>query len=305
MSDKTLGKLKKRVLETLGEYIADSDGVVICDGDRELLLSRIPDAASACLRRMYESLDIGRKRNLGLIYRKNCIYYHPAKIKGDESVEFECGIGSLGIYFRYFGSGKVSLCYENEDAVADIECEGDGTAREMKYTVNVIRAGKIRFFTRENITVSGFTVYADADLFPTDALCENTEDSFALPSDFGSLISAECEFGEVDAKLIRTENNIGFAPGFLLRGAEQMAIEYKKCPELITDESPDTLCFEIQPLAFDALVYLTSAELCREGEADIYTRLVYKYNDISHALMRRYERGRRNVFYRQKRLKRW
>ncbi len=304
MSDKTLGKLKKRVLETLGEYIADSDGVVICDGDRELLLSRIPDAVSACLHRMYESLDVGRKRSTGLIYRKSCIYYHPAKIKGDEGVEFECG-GYIGIYFKYFGSGEVSLYSEGGSVLESIVCEGDGTAREMKYAVNVTEPGKIRVVTVGSITVNGFTVYADADTFPTDALCENNEDSFALPSDFESLISAECEFGEVDAKLVRTEKNIGFAPGFLLRGADFVAIEYKKCPELVTDGSPDTLGFEMPSLAFDALVYLTCAELCREGEADIYTRLVYKYNDISQALMRRYEKGRRNGFYRQRRLKRW
>ncbi len=305
MSDKTLGKLKKRVLETLGEYIDVSDGVVICDGDRELLLSRIPDAVSACLHRMYESLDIGRKRSAGLVYRKNCIYYHPAKTAAGESMEFESGSGYIGIYFRYFGSGTVNLYSESADIVQSLICEGDGTEREMRCTVNVTESGKIRVAAEGNITVNGFTAYADADKFPTDALCENSEDSFALPSDFGRLISAECEFGEVDARLVRTYKNVGFAPGFLLRGAFLVEFEYKKCPELITDGSPDTLCFEMPPLAFDALVYLTAAELCREGEADIYTRLIYKYNDLSQALMRRYEKGRRNSFYRQKRLKRW
>lgn len=304
MSDKTLGTLKTRVLEALGEYSAQSDEVVICDSDRDLLMSRIPSAASAALRRMYESLDVGRKKSVQGIFQKKTIAYCPSSVGSDSEFEFVTSVKNIGLYFSYVGSGTVFF-YSDNNPVLAIDCEGGTDMREMKFFANLEQTGRILVKPKDNLYIMDFSVYENDGCVPKEALCSNTRDSFSLPEDFDRLVSAQCEFGEIDKSLISTNGGYGFAPGFACRGAKLISLEYKRTPREITPVTSDDFVFEISSFAFDAFVYLTASELCREKEADIYTRLVYKYNDLSSALLRDYEKGRRNGFYKNKRMRRW
>ena len=303
MSYKTLAKLRERVFDTLGAYIAAEDETVICDGDRELLQKRLPDALNGALCRMYESLDVGRKTSLRKLYKRQVVAKPDIKNIYDGCV-FNTDRTDIGFYFSFFGEGSIVVaCGENEPVT--IALEGDGGFSEYRTFVNLDAAGEVRLTASGTIDMKEIVVYSDDGLLPVQALTSDSEECFMLPDDFGSFVSAECEFGRIDTSLVRTLEGYGYVPAFACRGAELVKTEYKALPVCITPETDDGFVFELSSLAFEALVCLTAAELCRDREAETYTRLVYKYNDLANALTRRYENGRRNGFYISAGLRRW
>ena len=87
MSDITFGRLKKRILDTLGEYSPDSSAVYVADTARDTLISKMPDVISGAIVRMYESLPIGIKEADIRLYRQRKLF-ESFTLKDEKKVSF-------------------------------------------------------------------------------------------------------------------------------------------------------------------------------------------------------------------------
>ncbi len=122
---------------------------------------------------------------------------------------------------------------------------------------------------------------------------------FSLPGDFGKLV---CVITRNGTKLgygdVSVCGAIGFIDGSICGDGEKVTVVYKKCVPNIDDSTDDSFEFDLEPLAFEALVCLASAELCREEDSALYARLIYKYKDLCEGFYQ-IESGarRRNGFF--------
>ena len=82
--------------------------------------------------------------------------------------------------------------------------------------------------------------------------------------------------------------------------------DHKQLAPVIDENTEDTFVFDFSQIVFEALVCLAASELCREEDANIYTRLLYKYNDLYEGLCSKTLSGSsRNTFYRQPSRRGW
>lgn len=66
----------------------------------------------------------------------------------------------------------------------------------------------------------------------------------------------------------------------------------------IDEYTSDNTDMELSGVAFEALVCLAASKLCSEKEAELYTRLLYKYRDLCEGLYGKTPSAKeRNGFY--------
>ena len=88
-------------------------------------------------------------------------------------------------------------------------------------------------------------------------------------------------------------------PSWFCHGADSVLILYKKFPPEINEQTDDDFVIELSPIAFEALTYLCASELCRQGDSELYSKLIYKYRDLCEAFFSYGENAKsRNGFFR-------
>ena len=104
--------------------------------------------------------------------------------------------------------------------------------------------------------------------------------AFSLPSDFGKLIYIILPDGRrVKGDDVVTVGGFGFVdPRFCNDGEKVVAVYRRGVPD--TEGKTDDFELELSPLAVEALVCLAASELCRDEDASLYARLIYKYKDL-------------------------
>lgn len=130
--------------------------------------------------------------------------------------------------------------------------------------------------------------------------------AFSLPQDFERFICVEIGGKKTDLSGICTKDGFAFINTNELSGERTVFAEYKKLAPVIDENTADTFVFDFSQIVFEALVCLAASELCREEDANIYTRLLYKYNDLYEGLCSKTLSGSsRNTFYRQPSRRGW
>lgn len=306
--DTTFGNLKKRVFDILYEYTSSTDTVYADEGDKLLITSKIPDAVNSSLARIYEGLPVGRAKACQRISRPDTVFCHEGLHFSKESfTQFYTDCADVGLYFRFFGSGSVTFSYEGGNTVAEISCDGGESVSVMKTTLSLGKSGTYRVAVTGNLEISDFTVYENDGTLKAGSLCGKDKAGFELPEGFGRILRAFCGEKEINADTIVISDGFGFINTYDCTGYGSIDIEYQKKADIISSDTSDSFTFDLEPLAFEALVCLTGCEVCREQDAAKHTRLMYKYNDLCEGLrnISGDKKANRNTFYKAGTRMRW
>ena len=157
---------------------------------------------------------------------------------------------------------------------------------------NVLTASLVRMY--ESLPIS--TCVCFADLYENESEFEGCL-KISLPQDFGKLIKLNVQGVDVTDK-VKSGEAFLYLPECLCQNAEKAVMTYKKTVPEIDESKGDDYTLSLSPLALEALINLAASELCREGDSDAYTRLLYKYNDLVEGFFSANERKvSRNGFY--------
>lgn len=129
---------------------------------------------------------------------------------------------------------------------------------------------------------------------------------FSLPQDFERFIYVEAGGKKLGLSRIYFKDGFAFINKNELSGEKKVFAEYKKLAPIIDENTADTFVFDLSQIAFEALICLSASEICREENANVYTRLLYKYNDLYEGMcaMALPDNGR-NTFYKDSKRRRW
>ncbi len=176
---RNLAYIKKRILDCLDEHDGGGEQLFVTDGNRQMLLGRMPDALTASLVIMYESLPMPT------------FEYMTVAVDDGNGIIFEkpCDFGKL-----------VSV----------------------------------------------------------------------LTKDGERLSASEVEISTEKAKLFSTR----------VKHGDRLTLLYKRAVPRIDGATDDGFEFELEPLAFEALICLAASELCRMEDSALYAKLIYKYRDL-------------------------
>lgn len=294
--NKTLGQLRKRIFDTLDEY-TQTDGVFVTDTNRDILISRMPDAVNSSLIRMYESLAVGTEKCKSKLIRPSILF--EASELGDDGVSVRFDVTDIAVCFDFYGTG--SLVFEKIDGSDSIfvECDGDGICSHKRVFVTLANCGDYTIKTEGSIDVRNLCVYENDGFFAECAIPERGYMSFQLPCDFSHFLKIEEKDTNLDCITVDKTSGFAFVPKGMLCTEKEICMQYKKMCPVITSMTRDDFVFDMSALAFEALVCLCASELCREEESAMYTRLLYKYSDLSEALYKSEysDKYRRNGFF--------
>lgn len=297
--DTTYKNLKKRIFDMLDEYSSDTDTVFVADGDKEHIASRIPDAVNSSLVRMYSSLAVGRKRAVQKANSFVPIAYDKGIPCGDKTTfTFASPAANMGVFFRYFGSGKVSFYNSANKVLGTIDCSGSSTLMPKRVYLSLASSPVYKVGVSGSVKIMDLCVYANDGRTSVSALCDVDEVSFELPDGCDELLEVCGRYGKLDMERVLIEDGFAFVKKSDVGDAESLDVLYTKKADVVSENTADSFVFDLSPLAFEALVCLAASEVCREEDAAKHTRLVYKYKDLCEGL--RGEFGgekKRNTFF--------
>ena len=300
MSNNTFGYIRKRILDALSEYTDDSCFVLTSDTDKASLSGRIPDAVTSSLVRMYESLDMGVAR--GYFDATKFIPVSYIRTVSEKSTQFETDINEAALVFLCSGRGSIIITNEVGE-----ECERivhEGGSEIVRRSLFVTLSGKrYNVYTEGFITVRDFTVYEKKKGVDIMAYAPFGFMSICLPKDFSSFEKIMSDRKEIFPEDIEMSEEYAYIPASFEMSGNLFAVYRKKSP-VISSDTDDEYSFDLSPLAVEALIYLSASELCRENDAQRYTRFIYKYTDLCEAL-RTPSRVKRNTFFTRARRMRW
>ena len=305
MTDKTFGNLKKRILDLLFEYDSDSDTVFVADGDRELISSRIPDAVNTALVRMYESLPFGVGESIQRLFcARDAVYERQMENGDNKELCLSAKNSEKAVFFRYFGKGNVVFTPVGDGREVSIECNGSGSLSEMRKIIFLEGTDFYGVTVDGSLKVYDFTV-CDSSCFENEgAICSYTEKSFELPVDAQQIIFMENSGVEYDLDRTRYKGAYAFIPASMCE-KDSLCVKYRKKAPVITKATSDAYVFDLSQLCFEALVVLAASEVCRQEDAALHTRLVYKYNDLCEAFYTGGIKRKRNTFFATSGKRRW
>lgn len=291
-TNNTLGYIKKRILDTLGEY-SGTNAVFVSDGNREVVVSRIPDAVNSALVRMSESLPIGTLQALVRINRHETAEC----VLKNGNVCFTVNGDGAAIVAGYFGSGELYVENSQGERVFETECN-ESAERIYKRAVFAVESGE-EYTLKHSVSLD----IEDVAVYEADAL--DDENKYApkgyytakLPEDFDRFISVRNGSRELNT-FAEVVGGFAIFEKDDCESADTLNVVYKKKTPVILEETDDSFILQFSPLAIEALICLAAAELCREDENALYSRLYSKYLDLSEGLHKSYPANRRhNIFY--------
>lgn len=296
--NKNYGYIKKRILDAIDE-VACTNEVFVSDGNRQVLLSRMPDALNASLVRMYESLPIGTKRVLFHVNK----FKNIAQKDADGSYFFSANGNNIVITCGIFGTGKIYV----SDGIdtCEFQCNGTSSLSFVRHSVNTQKGKNYTITSDQGLTIQSLAVYEigtqqDLDAFAPDGFC-----SVCLPDNFDSFLSVNGrELSEKNA--VNVCGSYAYFPVGECESNSVINAVYAKKPPVISESTEDSFEFDLSSLGIEALINLSASELCRENEAAMYSRLFYKYCDLAEGLHSSCVKSRReNRFYRDLSKRRW
>lgn len=305
--DTTYGNLKKRIFDILDEYSSSDDTVFVADTDKNIIASKIPDAVNSSLVRMYESLPFGKGTSFQRLNFLRPIYYDREGVpSGDKSrIEFYTPVSAISMFFRFFGSGNISIFDKDNTLAARMSCSGSESVSNERKQLSVAGAGNYTVSISGNMKIFDFAVYENDGKVNIGGLCAPDFASFGLPDDMQRLISVSAGTEEVGKDEFFIENGWGFIKKSECENCTGVSVTYTKKAPVICESTEDAFIFPMSPLCFEALICLAASELCREQDAGKHTKLIYKYNDLCEGLRENEIRAKRNSFFGCSQKKRW
>lgn len=249
-NNKTLGFLKKRILDTLDENSENLPGEVLAGTDTAILIKKMPDCINASLSRMYESLPVKSVKAVMKLYKPEVICYRE-NIMGEGAVlEFDRKTKNAAVIFGYFGSGKVSFLDENSVVAGEIMLESKKGELEYLRQSFVFETEVVKAVFSQGLTVKDFTVYENKDNLDKDQIPPYGFASFFLPERVKKIESAVLDDGtRVEPFRVITANTAGYIRTSI---SGSVFLEYKKAPLMIDESADDSTVIELDGCAFEA-----------------------------------------------------
>lgn len=300
----TLSRLKSDVFRLLDEYSCNGENTDIYSGSLGDIEKRFISAANFAIRLVSLACD-RRKKRIRLFFKAPL----PVMKKSDFSVSYgeektlsiPENTGALSFY--YGGSAKMlfrdeyGIVIEEKSLITEcgeLLCHRafvPDNARDMVFSCKMADAVEISclkcyssdsvsHITEEKYLPDGKRLFCTAPPYLTELICAKRisgERCYPCPEDI---------FLIEDGTISCDEKYAG-----------TYELEYLVSPCELEENSDDETEIELYPSAYTAAVYATAASLCEREDAELYTRLTYKYREI---LANCYPSGieqRRNSFY--------
>jgi len=302
----TLSEIKSGIYKALDEYSRNGIESGTSDfgkADNEL---RMLSAINSSLLRVSLSLPMySKEARLFFFSPKVLLFKDGFALSGNDgrSVEFSfsdalyrCAVSFSLVgrcSFKVYGSDKTE-CFDS-----GIIGKVGGITEYSAFLPESVSFSGIEFFRTEGepFRVSCFAVYDSSglDLNDTECIPAYSKSKAKLPEDFGEVNGLE-----FDGRHIR-EGEYEISHGFIgIKGSKEGAARLVYTPKLpyFDEKTSDDAVLEIPDVTSYALIYLAASELCSVDEGELYSRLIYKYQDIA---LNSYGRGKnggtRNSFY--------
>ncbi len=300
----TLSRLKSDVFRLLDEYSCNGENTDIYSGALGDIEKRFITAANFAIRLVSLSCD-RRKKRIRVFFKAPL----PVMKKSDISVSYgeekilSIPEGTGAVCFYYSGSAKMlfrdeyGIVLEEKSLVT--EC-GELLCHRAFIPDN---ASDVVFSCKmaDSFAISSFKCYS------SDSVAHITDEKY-LPDGKRLFCTAPSCFAELlCAKRISGERYYPCAEDIFLvedgtvscdeRYAGTYELEYLVSPLELEENSDDATEIELSPSVYTAAVYATAASLCEREDAELYSRLTYKYREM---LANCYPSGieqRRNSFY--------
>lgn len=302
----TFSYLKKRIFSAIDECCDATEENLNVSFEQKDLCERLPDAVFSSLVRMYCGFEeIGKESKMTLLYNPSLIAFSKSVGKNaKENISFSSDSGNIAIYFKFFGSGE--LIFENEggEVLESILLDVNGTFENIRQFVKIPRDEKVYVRCEGDCKLADFAVYERAFFPDVGAVTPKGFVSFKLPEDCFSVEKIHPYGKEELQDIFFTHGNYGFIDEKCVPQREFVLLTYKKRVPKIDGDTSDDYAFDLSPLGFEMLVCLSAAELCRESEQSLYTRLLYKYKDLSEGMYTSSGVERRKNSFFSKRIKR-
>ena len=295
MADKTFAYLKKRIFDALDEYVGQ-ECENISGGYADVIMEKLPDAVRSSLVRMYESLYIGVKNCTLPIIRPKLIAKCESFCK---NIDFVAESEKTGVLAECFEDGRIEIYSEDGRCICDTEISSSGQMTKHRLLIPTAAGEKYSLKASKDVSFYGVCIYDGRNIPTADAVPEYGYDVVCKPSDSGEIETAFCNDTGVDTRTFTYCKDFVFVPSRLVNGCGFLNVTYRKKAPGLSEITDDGYTFDLCDLAFEALVCLAASELCRQEQAGIYTRLLYKYSDYAEALYSGKQGKVRNTFYKR------
>lgn len=288
MSEKqnTFAYLKKRIFSAIDECRDMTEQSLDEDFELKQTSEKLPDAVYSSLIRMYNGFEkIGKASGMTLLYSPELIAFSKSVGKErEENVSFSSSSGNIALYFIQSGSGELVFENENGEILESILLNLTQDCGSVRQFVKIASDEKVYVRSEGNCKISDFAVYERAFFPDINAVTPKGFVSFKLPEDCLA-VEKIYQYGKNELSEIFFEHcGYGFVKEKYVSQREFVLLSYKKKVPKIDSETSDEYVFGLSQLAFEMLVCLSGAELCRENEESLYTRLLYKYKDLSEGM---------------------
>lgn len=297
----TLGDIKKSVYKCLDEYSINGKVHSNLDGAGRDFENRIIDSINSNARRVYFSLV---KNTLS----ENFIFSMPNILSSVNSFSVSSGQsqsvtipdGSGAASFMYCGKGSVSFCDASDNVIKTYSLLSEyGCLTNFKDFIPG-SVSYIKFSSSDSFTIKHLRIYdseissgiMDKSMIPDGRyLYCKLPDNFAGIKTFKSLNSNSVLndiFSFDDTRLFCPEKYAG-----------EYKIEYFAYPPAFSEFSSDNEVLYLPPIACTAVIYAVAADLCFNEDSSVYSKLIYKFQDICNNCYSSagLEERKRNSFY--------
>ena len=190
----------------------------------------------------------------------------------------------------------LSCLFENEFGEAEVVYLNDARGAVSKRIPDTVNACLVRMF--ESLPLGRKKMCL--------TLSEPDERGYrraSLPVDFLRFDDGALNYCS-DTDVYTNDGYVYFSDSFLC-GRVNADFYYRILVPEVSEETEDEFEFDMVSLAFEALICLCAAELCRESSPSLYSRLYYKYNDLCEGLYKPSPSSRKNSFFSSSRKRGW
>ncbi len=278
----TLSEIKDAVFRALDEFSINGNLSDKYSGGLSDINKRFFEALNQSVRKVY--LSVERKvHETALSFTKHAMLLEVSKLNISRSqaerISLPQSAGSFCISFT--GQGTLTLKNSSEVILAEYRlCSGGGVFETEK---DFVPEGCVsaEITSHAGLSILYFKVYS------CNFLARGVTEQTLLP-DGKNLF---CAFPEsaVEIKYVSSANTpypvdlFSFGRGIIScdeKYAGSYRVEYFSYPPKLYETDPPDTPIELSPTACSALIYSTAAYLCADEDGDLYTKLMYRYQEI-------------------------
>lgn len=307
----SLGYLRNEVFRVLDEYTSNGIAHEIFTGGTGDIEKRFISALNSAIRLVYLSAARTPKKKRILLEKPTVSSYSEdfRIYPGEDCRSFELadtGAGntdSFCLSFDFCGEGKLVITGNDGESLESIELSADfGEIGNFKRNITVKNACSVDFCSDgRTLDIKNLIFFgSDGELCGIeDELLPDGKNIYCKISDrFYELKGVFCEKNgfvvEMPEDIFEIQNGILSCEQ---KYAGEYFVEFFEYPEQI-DEGAGIDCPVDIPSAYtDAIIYATAASLCAREDAELYSRLTYKYREYLANLYPTVNLRRKNTFF--------